>query len=274
MTAIPKKPVRSRDTGATWRRALMISFLIIALAATVYATQQIELFLIRDQRFTLTPPAEYGEESPALNVTGIKFASRSQVLRVFQQDVGRSLYLFPIKDRYQTLIHIPWVKEASILRTWPNRISVKITERRPVAFIESRSKSISRWSLIDDEGVILEPPPRTTFDVPVVTGIRAGDTRSMRGMRMRRMMRMLDELGASRDRISEVDVADLDDLRVTLKVDHKAIVLMLGDHDFQKRFQNFLDHYANIQKRISDVTALDLRLDNRIITVVSGANHE
>lgn len=274
MAATPKKQDRPRNAGPFWRRSLIISFLIIVLATAVYATQQIELFLIRDQRFTLTPPVEYGEESPALHVTGLKFASRIQVLRVFQQDVGRSLYLFPMADRYQALLHIPWVKEASILRTWPNQIRVQITERRPVAFIESRSESISRWSLIDQEGVILEPPSRTAFDVPVVTGVRADDTRSMRGTRMRRMLRMLDELGTSRNRISEVDVGDLDDLRVTVKVDRKAIVLMLGDHDFQRRFQNFLDHYANIQKRISDLVALDLRLDNRIITVGAGGRHD
>ncbi len=264
-----RKQDRSTNSGTGWRRALILSSLIIALATAVYATQQIERFLIRDPRFTLTPGAEYGDESPALSLGGLKFASRREVYRVFQKDVGRSLYLFPIADRYKTLLQIPWVKEASILRTWPNQIRVQITERRPVAFVESRSEAISRWSLIDEEGVMLEPPPRTAFNVPVVTGIQAGDSRSMRAMRIRRMQRLLDELGTSRNRISEVDVGDLDDLKVTLKVDRKAILLMLGDHNFHARFQNFLDHYADIQKRISDVWALDLRLDDRIITVVS-----
>jgi cell division protein FtsQ len=270
MAATPRKQDRSSNIGPAWRRALIVSFLIIALASGIYGTQQIELFLIRDQRFTLTPPAEYGEESPALHVTGLKFASRREVLRVFQQDVGRSLYLFPMADRYHALTHIPWVKEASILRTWPNQIKVHISERQPIAFIETRSESISRWWLIDEEGIILEPPPRTTFDIPVVTGVRIDEGRSTRAMRMRRMLRMLDELGPSRTRISEVNVADLDNLKVTLKVDRKAIVLMLGDHNFHARFQNFLDHYADIQKRISDVSALDLRLDDRIISVSGG----
>ena len=273
MAATPKTRDRSSKPGIGWRRALLLSVLIIALATAVYATQQIELFMIRDARFTLTPPAEYGDESPALKLTGIKFASRGQVLRVFQQDVGRSLYLFPMADRYKTLVRIPWVKEASILRTWPNQIQVRITERRPVAYIEFRSEAISNWWLIDEEGVILEPPARTAFDVPVLTGVRADESRAIRAVRTRRMMRLLDELGADRTRISDVDVADLDNLKVTVKVNGRAVILILGDRNFHGRFQNFVDHYAEIQKRIASVSALDLRLD-RIITVPSGARHD
>ena len=273
MAATPKPRDRSGKAGVAWRRASIVALLIIALASAVYATQQIELFLIRDTRFTLTPPAEYGDESPALKLTGLKHASRSQVLRVFQQDVGRSLYLFPMADRYKTLVNIPWVKEASIHRTWPNQIQVGITERRPVAYIESRSESMSSWWLIDEEGVILEPPARAAFDVPVLTGVRPDQSRAVRATRTRRMLRLLDDLGAYRSRISEVDLADLDNLKVTLKVNGRAVVLMLGDHNFHGRFQNFLDHYNEIQKRISGVSALDLRLD-RIITVPSGGQHD
>jgi len=245
----------------------MLSLLIIAFAGAIYATQQIEQFLIRDPRFALSPPAEYGEESPGIHLTGIKFASRTDVLRVFQPDAGRSLYLLPMADRRKALLRVPWIKEASILRTWPNQITVQISERQPVAFIEIRTESISRWSLIDQDGVVLEPPHRTPFNLPVVSGVRLQESQSMRAVRIRRMLHMLDDLGPSRNRISEVDVSDLDDLKVTLKIDQRAIVLMLGDHNFRTRFQNFLAHYDEIRKRTSDLSALDLQLDGRIFAV-------
>ena len=126
---------------------------------------------------------------------------------------------------------------------------------------------------MDEDGVMLDPPARTAFDVPVLTGVRPDQTRAIRALRTRRMLRLLEDLGDYRKRISEVDVADLDNLRVTLKVEGKAVVLMLGDHNFHGRFQNFVDHYKEIQKRIAGVSALDLRLD-RIITVPSGARHD
>lgn len=262
-----QKQERSQASRSAWRRALTISLLILAFAGTVFAAQQIEQFLIRDPRFALTPPAEYGEESLGIRLNGIQFASRADVMRVFQQDIGRSLYLLPLADRRKALLRVPWIKEASILRTWPHQINVYITERQPVAFLQIRSESISRWSLIDQDGVVLEPPLRTPFELPVVSGIRLQESQTMRASRIRRMLRLLDDIGASRSRISEVDVTDLDNLKVSLRVGKRAIVLMLGDHNFHTRFQNFLDHYEEIRNRIADVSALDLQLDGRIFSV-------
>jgi hypothetical protein len=78
---------------------------------------------------------------------------------------------------------------------------------------------------------------------------------------------MLDDIGTFRQKVSEVDVSDLDDLKVTIKIGDRALILMLGDQNFRTRFQNFFDHYAEIQKRVSDLTMLDLRLDDRITVV-------
>ena len=62
-------------------------------------------------------------------------------------------------------------------------------------------------------------------------------------------------------------MSDLDDLKVTEKLDGRAVTLMLGDHNFSPRVRNFLDHYPDIHRRIPQVTTFDLRLDDRITGV-------
>ncbi len=270
MTA--KKPVRPAPR-LPWARIAWISALLILAGSAVYAAQQVELFLIRDSRFALATPAEYGDESPGLHLEGIRYASRLQVLRVFQQDVGRSLYLFPLADRRKALLKLPWVKDAAIERIWPNQITVRLTEREPAAFLQLQSEGIARYPLIDGDGVILEPPARTLFDLPVLIGIRTTEAAPMRGLRVRRMQRLLKDLGTSAGKVSEVDVSDLDELKVRVKVDGRSVLLMLGDRNFGARFQEFLDHYDEIQKRISDTAVIDLRLDDRI-TVVGGSRRD
>lgn len=256
-----------------WRYIATVGLLTLLAMSLLFGAQQVEQFLIRDARFVLTPPAEYGEESPNLHLTGVQFAPRNQVLRVFQQDVGRSIYLFPLAERRKALLRVAWVKDAAIYRTWPNQIAVAVRERKPVAFVQMRGDSISRWSLIDADGIILDPPAKTPFQLPVITGVKPEEAAAVRGVRVRRMMRMLDDLGDNRSKISEVDVADLDNLKATLKVSEHAVVLILGDRNFRTRFQNFQDHYDEIQKRISGATVLDLRLDDRI-TVIGGKREE
>jgi cell division protein FtsQ len=245
----------------------------LAVMVLVFGALQFEQFLITNSRFKVVPPAEYGDESPSLHLEGVQYASRTQILRAFQPDVGRSLFLVPLSDRRKTLLRIPWVKDAAITRTWPNQLFVRIAERRPAAFVQFRDDSSSRWWLIDPDGMILDPPQRAPFKLPVITGISFQEAVSMRSVRVHRMMRMLNDLGDSRDRVSEVDVADLDDLKVTLKMEDRAVVLMLGDHNFRTRFENFLAHYSEIQKRLTDTTTFDLRLDDRI-TVLGGKRVE
>jgi len=252
------------DIRTVLRYGLLITAISVTLAGGIYASQQFQQFMIRDPRFFLPGPADYGLESPNLELTGVKYASRAQVLRVFDQDYGRSLYLFPLAERRKTLRSVRWVHDATILRVWPNRLSVQITERQPAAFVKLPGDNIARWALIDDEGVILDPPSKAVFRLPVLAGIRASETPEKRGTRVRRMQRLTKELGRLADKVSEIDVSDLDDLKITEQVQGTAVSLMLGDRNFSSRLQNFLDHYPDIHARMPQASTFDLRLDDRI----------
>jgi hypothetical protein len=53
-------------------------------------------------------------------------------------------------------------------------------------------------------------------------------------------------------------------VRIVAQVGNRALGLLLGDADFAQRYQNFLNHYPEIQKRSPGVKAFDLRLEDRI----------
>jgi cell division septal protein FtsQ len=236
----------------------------VALSGGIYASERFAQFLIRDTRFFLPGPADYGLESPNLELHGIQYASRQQVLRLFEPDFGRSLYLFPLVARRKQLLGVRWVHDAWIARIWPNRVVVQITERRPAAFIKLPAEAMLRWALIDDEGVILDPPPRAAFTLPVLAGVLGGESQEKRGIRVRRMQRLMKELGPLADNVSEVDASDLDDLKITEQAGGGAVTLMLGDRNFSSRLGNFLEHYPDIHRNMPQATSFDLRLDDRI----------
>jgi cell division septal protein FtsQ len=268
----------SNKARSTPARRLLLRFGGIAIAVGVvlsggiYASERFAQFLIRDTRFFLPGPADYGLESPNLELHGIRYASRQQVLRVFDPDYGRSLYLFPLAARRKDLLGVRWVHDASIARIWPNRVIVQVTERRPAAFIKLPAEAMLRWALIDDEGVILDPPPKTAFSLPVLDGVLRGESQEKRGIRVRRMQRLLKELGPLADNVSEVDAGDLDDLRITEQAGGGAVTLMLGDRNFSSRLRNFLDHYSDIHRNMPQATSFDLRLDDRITGLEASRN--
>ena len=264
-----KKP--TVNWRAVTKYTLILLLFAMVLTGGIYASQQIEQLLIRDPRFFLPGPADYGMESPNLELRGIRYASRARILNVFTRDFGRSLYLLPLAERRQALLKINWVEDAAIVRQWPNRVAVEITERRPAAFIDLKVESMSRWALIDTDGVILEPPQRAPFQLPVVTGVRADEPQTMRGTRVRRMRRLIEELGPAGEKVSEINVRDLDNLQITEQVEGNSLVLLLGDNHFASRLQNFMDHYPDIHRKMPNANTFDLRLDDRI-TAVGAAN--
>jgi hypothetical protein len=79
------------------------------------------------------------------------------------------------------------------------------------------------------------------------------------------MQRVIEDIGPAAKDISEVNAADLQNLRLITQVDGKALELLVGDSNFGSRYQTFLTHSGEILKRSPKVRLFDLRLDDRIL---------
>ena len=108
------------------------------------------------------------------------------------------------------------------------------------------------------------PPAKATFRFPVIGGVQPGESQDLRGKRVRRMQRLMKELGRLADNVSEVDVNELDNLKISEMMDGRMLSLLMGDHNFSPRLQNFLEHYPDIHHLLPQATVFDLRLDDRI----------
>jgi cell division septal protein FtsQ len=230
----------------------------VLVVASLYAFHRVEQFLIADPRFALN-----GDTTATLEIAGAAHASRKQIEAVFADDSGRSVYLMPLSDRRSAVREVDWVKDAAIARLWPNRVIVSVAERKPVAFITLGS---SRFALIDEDGVILPPAP-DHFTLPVLAGVRASDPLAARRERVSRMLRLTRELGELGAKVSEIDVSDRDNLKVTVPYEGHMETLLLGDHNFSLRIQNFVRNYPEIRRRLPGAATLDLRLEDRITVV-------
>lgn len=262
----PRPRVRAgsiRRPEISLTRVIPIVLVIAAvLIAALYGFHRLEQFVIEDPRFALNGP-EGSPETSTLEVAGAAHASRPRIEKVFANDSGRSVYLLPLSDRRESLRTVDWVRDASVARLWPNRVIVTIAERKPVAFVTLAS---SRFALIDADGVIL-PPATDRFVLPVLRGVRASDPITDRRERVGRMLRLTRELGEMTSKISEIDVSDRDNVKVTVPYEGRMETLLLGDHNFGLRYQNFVRNYPEIKKRLPGAATLDLRLEDRITVV-------
>ncbi len=268
-----EEPEEQPTEGIRWVR---FTFWLIAgvvlMVSTLFAWHTTEEFLIKDDRFRVAESEDFRGRSPNLVVEGVQYASTSQIRHVFAEDLGRSLYLVPIEKRRLALLEIDWVEDATVSKVWPNTLKVVVHERVPVAFVRlapNRRDGMSRLALIDKDGHILRPRVAAEFTLPVITGIRESEGLENRRARVRRVLGMLKEIGSLAGQISEINVADPNNLIVAEHVDRTVVNLMLGDDNYTERLQSFLNNYSQIREKRPDAKTLDLRVDG-VITAVGG----
>lgn len=246
-----------------WRVWLITLAGCAVLVSSAVAAREAHRFTLTDPRFLLS-----SEQPGALRFDGVVYASPARLQRVFAGDFGHSIFRVPLAERRRRLLAIDWVADASVSRIWPNRLLVRIRERKPVAFaslpFRPGAQAPARFLLVDAQGVLLEPPPRAQFAFPVINGLTDEQTEPERRVRVRAVERMLAELGPTAQNISEINAAAPDDLIVEAKVEGRLVELELGDGNYGERVQHFLLHYPEIRKRAVHVKTFDLRLDDRI----------
>lgn len=245
---------------------------VLLMVSTLFAWHSTEEFLIKDGRFQVAESEDFRGRSPNLAVEGIHYASTSQIRHVFAEDFGRSLYLVPIEKRRLQLLAIDWVEDATVSKVWPNTLRILIRERVPVAFVRlpgNRRDGGSRLALIDKDGHILRPRIAAQFTLPVITGVKEKESDENRRVRVRLVLGMLKEVGPLAGEISEVDIADPNNLVVSEHVGNEVVSLMLGDDNYTERLQSFLNNYSQIKQKRPDAKTLDLRVDG-VITAVGG----
>lgn len=261
-----KKQQQKADNEARFlsiRRGLILATVFSALLAVLlWAGIQLEHFLIRDPQFTLATPPDPGEDSPAVEVIGVKHTARGRVSDTFEKDYGRSIYLMPLRQRRDELLRLQWVKDARVTRVWPNRLQIRITEREPVAFVQLPGEV--ELPLIDTDGHLLRPETQQTLNLPILTGINRQQNDEERRVRVRRLQKLVADAGELAAKISEVDASDPDNLKVMQDADGKAVTLIVGNRSFKRRLEKFRQNAADLLRRDPDKTVFDLRVDGSI----------
>ena len=205
------------------------------------------------------------ESSDNLEITGMQNVTKAQIMDVMGADIGRNIFFIPLAQQKAQLEQIPWVESASVMRFVPNRLKVEIHERTPVAF----ARVGPRISLIDAGGALMELPHNHKYSFPVILGMNPGEPLSTRAPRMKAyndLVQELDSGGAhySQD-LSEVDLTDLENLKVRVNDPAGDVQVELGSSDYLKRYKTYVSHVQEWRQEFQKLESVNLRYDNQVI---------
>lgn len=206
-----------------------------------------------------------------IEVNGMRHVTRAQVMDVLGADIGRNIFRISLDDRKKQLEEVPWVESATLMRLLPNKLRITIQERTPIAFVRIRSKI----ELIDANGVVMGLPPRNStkysFPVIVTTGDEPQSTLAARMKIFSAVVKDLDSEGANYSKvISEIDLSDPDDAKVTLEDPNGALIIHLGGGNYLDRFKIYVRHIAEWRQQFNKLESIDLRFNGQVIVNADG----
>jgi cell division protein FtsQ len=187
----------------------------------------------------------------AISLAGQKEVSREEILTTAGV-TGRASLLFLDADAARTrLMANPWIADAAVLKLYPDRLQITITERLAFALWQKNG----RISVIAADGTVLEPFVADRYlGLPLVVG--AGAERQAKDF-----LAVLDRYPDIRSVLrASILVADRRwNLRLTNGID-----VRLPETDVEAALDRLveLDHDKKLLSR--DITMVDLRLPDRV----------
>jgi cell division protein FtsQ len=251
----------SRKSWPLYRRVLVGGIAALSLGFALYEAAT----------YLLYSPGVILRSAEQIEIRGSRFVAPDAVAEKFSADMGRSVVRVPLNERREAIESLPWVEQAHVQRVMPNRIRVEITERTPVAFLRTGSD----LAMVDAQGVILDRPVDGEFRFPVVSGIEEATPRATRQQHMNLYAEFMKEIervqpGAD-DHVSEADISEISDLRVTLTGVGTAagsaspILVHFGDSDFGNRYHLLAENIDQWRASAGSVDSVDLRFARQVV---------
>ncbi len=241
-------------------------FLLGALAMVPFAYGGIRLlgYALHSPRFRVSGGND-------VVVEGNRFVSREEVLSAMglplYWSAGETVNIFRLnlEEERRQVEAISWVRSVTVTRVFPHRLAVHIVERTPVAFVNVGG----RIKLIDAEGALLEKPEKSDFNFPVLEGLAEPANRIERMIRLALYRDFMQQLSADAPSsgwlISEVNLADADDLKALLVQGRETIDVHFGRSNFHERFSDFLTLLPEVRKTNVKIDSIDLRYRNQVV---------
>lgn len=221
---------RASGEGFGARLKSLLAYVPLALRIGVFAV----ICLIAFVGYRAAASASFFQIK-TVETKGASRASVGDIQAVVRRDVSQTgVWKADLEQLSEHIERLPWVRTAVVTRVLPDAIRVRITEREPRAVVRNAA---GRFIWVDDDAVSLgEMSPADQMPAFFLRGWNEDDSTPARTENRERVGKFLelqrhwDAQGLS-ERVSEVNVLDLRDVRVQLAGDDSQIEVRLGSED-------------------------------------------
>lgn len=243
-------------------KALGVSFHLLILSFFFFLGHQVYVRLLEDPLFRVRQ----------IDLGGCEKLPRESLLSLAMVEGMPNLFSVSLKEVSRRLEDHPWIEHVVVRKTFPNKISIQIQERKPIAILQ-----LEEPYYIDAKGMIFSRVNETDgFNYPFLTGL---DRQSLdkepeetKGL-IAKALELL--LTAERDKvpplreISEIHMEKTFGVHCFTKAE--GIEIRLGWDHFDEKLKRLSMIWSDLRKRGISATSIDSSDINRmVVRKVSG----
>lgn len=252
--AAPRKGKGAGEAApARWRAALPAALAVVALAAASGAVLAVYAWLSHSRLFAVR----------VLDVNEGGRVPRDEVAAILKGVPGGNIFRLPAEQIGRRLLEHPFVERVSVRKALPDRLVVRIAERRPVAMI-----NLDALFYVDERGRVFKR--LTAYDpkeFPIITGfspreIGARDPVALSNLARTVELLRLVESGTLRRNISEAHYDPLDGYSLVTR--DRGVRIRVGTLDVAEALRRIEEAMPKVAGLGRDATVVDLRTEGRI----------
>jgi len=201
-----------------------------------------------------------------IEVSDAKRLSREEILALVGVTAGQDLARMNLKRMGEQLAQNPWVETVRIHRYFPDRLSITITEREPLAIV-----NMGYIYYLDKKGTVFKVLNQgDKLDYPVVTGFSEEELSSNPSGTGEALKTTCELLGILRERGAFI-LADVSEIHYdkgygfTLFTAAGGLPVKVGSGDFAAKIDRFARIYRELMVQRSSLHYIDLDYNDKII---------
>ena len=198
-----------------------------------------------------------------IDINPCEHVSRDEVAGILNGVSRGNIWTLSTREIGRRLLTHPYVREVAVRKAFPDKLVVRVGERRPVAMI-----NLDSLYYVDERGEIFKR--LTAYDpkgFPIVTGFSRGDLAAKDPVSMQNLKRTIDLLqcagsGVLRDNISEAHFDAQDGY--TLVTRDFGLQLKIGTTEFREAMRRVAVALPKLASLGRDRGIVDLKTPDRI----------
>jgi len=268
-TAFPARPQGAK--GLVSPSIVVIGFALAFTAIVVAAFREdgqgdwYNWIVYESKNLVSSVSVESGLVVQEFSISGNRVVPSKVFLEAVGIEIGAPMILVDLRDALEVVTRVDWVDSAQVSRQWPNKISIKVVEKAPVAIWETPEGPL----FIDEKGEVFGDKYMGMFpDLPILRGAGA-DHRfpELRGVLERSPVIGAEFVGATLLGKRRWDIKMREGLIVRLPEDEMERALILFSNHLKR------DYLALVGLAEADYTLVDrLVLQFEEVTVKQSGN--